>query len=456
MDTFDVIVIGTGTAGQSATFDLVAEGLKVAIIEYSDTPGGTCALRGCQAKKWFYEVAELSARCQHLQDIGIVTPPLVDWGQILAQKNKFTAKVPERTRKNLEGHGVSYFDGKAVFVDASTVMVNEQRLSADYFLIATGAEARSLPFSGNEHMSTSDEFLELQELPDRIAFIGGGFISFEFAHFAARLGSRKRDVHILEGQERVLSPFDGDMVEQLVAASEADGIRIHTNVKVAAIEKNGSEYIILCESGENFQVDMVVNGAGRIPSIDSLDLDVAGVKHSKRGIIVDEYMQSSNEGIFAAGDCVDSIQLARVADMEGHAAAQVIIAAKQGGAKKSVDYRVIPAVLFTYPQLGMLGKTEQQLKEENIRYRKSYDTRVSWPTYQRVGLQYAAYKILIDEQDHIVGAHFLLDHTTGVLNTFKQAMHDKTTIAELHRNSIISPYPSRESDIIYMLSPFLD
>ena len=133
-----------------------------------------------------------------------------------------------------------------------------------------------------------------------------------------------------------------------------------------------------------------------------------------------------------------------------------LIAAKQGGAKKSVDYRVIPAVLFTYPQLGMLGKTEQQLKEENIRYRKSYDTRVSWPTYQRVGLQYAAYKILIDEQDHIVGAHFLLDHTTGVLNTFKQAMHDKTTIAELHRNSIISPYPSRESDIIYMLSPFLD
>ncbi len=455
MDTFDVIVIGTGTAGQSAAFDLTAEGLEVAIVENSATPGGTCALRGCQAKKWFYEVAELVARCRHLQGIGITNPPQVDWRQILTEKNAFTAKVPDQTRTNLKGNGITYIDGEAVFVDKTTITVNEQHLKADFFIIATGAKTMTLPFDGNEHMLTSDDFLELQALPKRIAFIGGGFISFEFAHFAARLGSSKGNIHILEAQDRVLGPFDGDMVEQLVAASEADGIRIHTDISIVSIDKHNAEYTVVFESGEKLPVDLVVNGAGRVPNIDTLNLDAAGVKYTKRGIAVDKHMQSANEHIFAAGDCVDSVQLARVADMEGHVAAQSIIVAKQGGTKTTIDYSANPAVLFTYPQLGMLGKTEEQLKEEKKSYWKSYDTRLTWPTYQRVGLKYAAYKILVDEQDHIIGAHFLSDNTTGLLNTFKQAMLDKTPLAELHRNSIMSPYPSRESDIISMLSPLL-
>ena len=456
MDTFDVIVVGTGTAGQKAAFELAAKGLTTAIVECSDRPGGTCALRGCQAKKWFYEVAELAARCEHLQDIGITALPHVDWRQILTEKNKFTARVPEQTRTQLEEKGITFSTGTAAFVDESTITVNERRLQADYFVLASGAKTMPLPFPGNEYMLTSDDFLELQELPRRIAFVGGGFISFEFAHFAARLGSDKGNIHILEAGKKVLSPFDDDMVEQLVTSSEMDGIRIHTDVSIKAIEKNGSEYTVVCESDKNFTVDMVVNGAGRKANIDALNLDAAGVKHSKRGITVDEYMQSSNRRIFAAGDCVASVQLARVADMEGLTAARAIITARQGGTKKALDYRVVPAVLFTYPQLAMLGKTEQQLKDENIRYRKSFATQICWPTYQRVGLKYGAYKILIDEQDQIVGAHFLLDHTTGLLNTVKQAMYDKTTVTKLHDNSIMSPYPSRESDIVYMLAPLLE
>ena len=456
MNSFDCIVVGTGTAGQTAAFALAAEGLRVAIIEDSATPGGTCALRGCQAKKWFYEVAELSARCHHLQNIGVTAPPQVDWRQILTEKNAFTATIPEQTRKNLKANDITYIPGKAVFIDEYTLMADDRHLVAEYFVIATGAKTMSLPFPGNEYMLTSDDFLDLTALPPRIAFIGGGFISFEFAHFAARLGSSKGDIHILEARKRVLSPFDGDMVDQLAAASAADGIRIHTEIAIVAIEKNNAEYTIVCQSGDKFHVDMVVNGAGRTPNIDSLKLDAAGVKHSKRGITVDSYMQTSKSHIFAAGDCVDSPQLARVADMEGHTAAQSIIAEKQGGKKTAIDYRATPSVLFTYPQLGMVGKTEDQLKQENRKYWKSCDTRVNWPTYQRVGLKYGAYKILVDEQDYIIGAHFLLDNTTGLLNTFKQAMIDNMTIAELNKNSIMTPYPSRESDIIYMLRPLID
>ena len=456
MDTFDVIVVGTGTAGQTAAFDLAAKDLRVAIIEYSATPGGTCALRGCQAKKWFYEVAELAARCHHLQDIGVSAPPQVDWRQILTEKNAYTATVPEQTRKNLQANDITYIAGQATFVNENTLMADDRRLVADYFVLATGAKTMALPFPGNEHMLTSDDFLDLTALPPRIAFIGGGFISFEFAHFAARLGSSKGDIHILEAQKRVLNPFDSDMVEQLAAASAADGIRIHTDISIVAIEKNNTEYTIVCQSGANFHVDMVVNGAGRTPNIAALKLDAAGVKYSKRGITVNSYMQTSKDHIFAAGDCVDSLQLARVADMEAHTAAQAIVAEKQGGKKTAIDYRATPSVLFTYPQLGMVGKTEDQLKQENRKYWKTYDTRVNWPTYQRVGLKFGAYKILVDEQDHIIGAHFLLDNTTGLLNTCKQAMIDNITIAELNQSSIMTPYPSRESDIIYMLRPLLD
>lgn len=456
MKKFDVIVIGTGTAGQTAAFDLATEGYSVAIIECSDTPGGVCALRGCQAKKWFYEVSELAARSHHLQDIGVTAPPQVDWQQILREKNKFTSEVPENTIKNIQGNGIIFIKGRAAFVDASTVIVNGRNYAARYYIIATGAAPVNLPIDGNEYMITSDDFLELKALPKRIAFIGGGFISFEFAHFAARLGSSKGEIHILEAGDRVLSSFDGDMVRQLVQASEVEGIRTHTNITVVSIKKDGSSYTIVSESNDDLEVDLVVNGAGRAPNIASLNLQAAGVKFSKKGITVARNMKTSNDSIFAIGDCAESLQLARIADMEAHVAARTIIAAKEGGVSAGIDYSATPAVLFTYPQLGMLGRTEEQLKEENIRYWKSYDTQLSWPTYRRVGLKYAAYKILVDEHNHILGAHFLSDNTTGLLNTFKQAMIDKTPITVLHENSIMSPYPSRESDIVYMLNPLIE
>ncbi|MCA1793157.1 MAG: hypothetical protein LC660_04650 [Desulfobacteraceae bacterium] len=121
-----------------------------------------------------------------------------------------------------------------------------------------------------------------------------------------------------------------------------------------------------------------------------------------------------------------------------------------------MDYTTVPAVLFTYPQLGMVGKTEETLKQENIPYWKSHDTDLSWPTYRRIGMKHAAYKILVDENNCILGAHFLGDNTTGLLNTFKQAMIDKTPVTKIRENNIMAPYPSRESDILYMLDPLID
>jgi glutathione reductase (NADPH) len=456
MESFDVIVIGTGTAGQTAAHDLAAEGYRVAIAENSQTPGGVCALRGCQAKKWFYETMETVARSRHLLGKGITEPPRFSWEQIQTEKTRFTSKIPESTLAGLKGSDIVYLPGQAQFVDAQVLRIGDNTYKTRYVIIAAGAIPGKLPISGAGHLITSDAFLDLTVLPPRIAFIGGGFISFEFAHFAARLGSRSGNIHILETADRPLGPFDQDLVTQLVRASEADGISVHTGVTVSGVSKKEGGYTVDFESRPPLEVDLVVNSAGRMPNIEPLCLEAAGIAASKKGIDVDASMRTSIPTIFAIGDCARTVMLARVADMEAHVAARAVMALENGTDLPVMDYTAVPAVLFTYPQLGMVGKTEDTLREENTPYWKSYDTDLGWPTYQRIGMKHAAYKILVDETGHILGAHFLGDHTTGLVNAFKQAMIDKTSVRKLRQDHIMAPYPSRESDILYMLDPLLD
>jgi glutathione reductase (NADPH) len=456
MERFDVIVIGTGTSGQTAALELAAEGLSVAVIEASDTPGGVCALRGCQPKKYFYEVAEVMAKSMHLHGLGIMRQPAANWADIAAAKNKFTAQIPDHTVANLKGSGITYISGKAVFKDSSHITVGESVLRADYIVIGSGAEPMQLPFDGSEHLLTSADFLALDHLPQRLAFVGGGFISFEFAHFAARINDTPREITILEVSEQPLGPFDKDMVDQLVQASTADAITIRCEVDITAVEKSGDEFIIHFKNDAPLSADLVINGAGRAPAIDDLNLEAAGVSHSRKGIDVDQALRSSVETIFAVGDCADSIQLARIADREGFIAARNILAARGEGEEEKISYAEVPTVLFTYPQLAMIGKTEEQLIEEKVRYWKSMETELSWPTYRRVGLRRAAFKILVDERDLLLGAHILSDNATGIINTFRLAMLHRIDIRQLRQDAVMSPYPSRESDMIYMLDPLVE
>ncbi|MGI9537787.1 MAG: dihydrolipoyl dehydrogenase family protein [Desulfocapsaceae bacterium] len=455
MQTFDVVVIGAGTGGQTAALELAVEGLSVAVVEQSNTPGGICALHGCQPKKYFYEVAEIAAKSDHLEGLGITGLPRTSWSQISAAKNKLTAGVPENTVANLKGNNITYLKGTASFENRNRIWVGEEQLEAEFFIIATGAQPMQLPIEGSEHLLTSNEFLALEALPPRLVFVGGGFISFEFAHFAARLNNHTTETTILEVMERPLGPFDGDMVQQLVAASAHDGINVQCGVKISAIEKKGDGFVVRLDDGEPINADLVINGAGRVPALEALQLDKAGVGFSRKGIHVDKGMRSSVETIFAVGDCADTLQLARVADREALGAVNNILSAKGEGEQVQISYKEAPAVLFTYPQLAMVGKTEDQLKAEQIRYWKSTDTNLGWPTYRRIGLRHAAYKILVDENDLILGAHILSDNATGLINTFRMAMLHDIDIRKLRQDAILSPYPSRESDMLYMLDPLV-
>jgi glutathione reductase (NADPH) len=431
------------------------KGLRVAVVEKSDRPGGTCALAGCQPKKWFYEAAETIAKARHLEGKGIIAAPEGSWTQVLEQKRQFTSSIPEGTVQNFQKAGIDLVVGTAVVLDDTTLSVDGEKIQAKFFVLATGAKPMELPIEGMEHVITSDEFLELSELPPSILFIGGGFISFEFAHFAARLGSANQRSVILEVSDRPLGTFDAEMVELLAAASKAEGIDVRSSVDIEAIEKHAKGFSVRTANSGSFETDLVVHGAGRVPDLATLSLNAAGVEYSKRGISVDQTLRTANRRIFAVGDCAATIQLARVADEEAHVAADNILAELGRGREAIMDYRAVPAVLFTYPQFAMVGKTEENIKQDVQTYRKSFAKNLNWPTYQRVGLKDAAYKILIDTKNQILGAHILSDHAAGMINTIKQAMLHQTTVDELYQQTIVSPYPTRESDLSYMLKPLL-
>jgi glutathione reductase (NADPH) len=455
MPAYDVVVVGSGSGGQTAAYTLKEYGLSVALVENSPRPGGVCALAGCQAKKWFYEASELVGRARHLEGKGLTRLPKMNWSAVRDEKRAFTDPIPEGTVKGLEGSGIDYFAATAAFRDPDTLVVDGEVLEARFYVLATGAHPMPLPFEGAEHLITSSDFLELDNLPPRLVFVGGGFISFEFAHFAARLGPAESTT-ILEVAPRPLGPFDAEMVDHLVAASREEGIAIHTAVEPTVIEKRGNGFAVHVKGGDVFEADLVVHGAGRAPSIESLQLDKGGVDYSRRGIAVDSEMRTSNSRVFAVGDCADTIQLARVADYEAYVAAKNILAAIEGGEGAAVDHRAVPTILFTYPQYAMVGATEEALKEKGLRYYKTADKGLSWPTYRRVGLQQAAYKVLVDEDSQVLGAHIISDNAAGLIEIFKEAMLDRRSAEDLFWRSVMTPYPSRESDIIYMLKPFFE
>lgn len=456
MKSYDTVIIGSGTAGQTAAYELIQHGRSVAVVEKSDQAGGTCALAGCQAKKYFYEGAELAAKSAHLMEKGIRSLPQVNWGDFLRQKNRFTAKVPENTIAGLKKNNIDVIFGTARFINDRHIKVDGQKVAAKHFIIASGARPRPLPIKGAQYMTTSRQFLDLASLPQQIVFIGGGFISFEFAHFASHMcKSDVRQTTILQSGPKPLKQFDNEMVSHLVDASKDAGIDIHTGVTISSIDKTGEQFRVIIGDGHEFTADMVVHGAGRIADIEDLDLERAGVKYSSKGIATNAFMQTTNEYVYAVGDCAHTVQLARVADLEALVAAHTILG-RQEGPIRQMDYTAVPSVLFTYPHYAMVGETEQALQDTGIEYVKSAGQNLGWPTYRRIGMRRAAYKILAEPRGLILGAHMISDNATGIINTIRMAMLNRVRVADLHYQSVAAPYPSRESDLTYMLKPLAE
>lgn len=280
---YDLIAIGSGTAGSAAATKCAEAGWKVAVVD--DRPfGGTCALRGCDPKKILRRGAEIVDSARLLQGKGVDPGTLsIEWPALTEYKRGFTAPMSQRIENGLKAAGVDTLHGRASFTGPDRLDVDGTSFTASRLLIGTGAKPRRLDFPGSEHLVDSTAFMELEKLPQRILFVGGGFISFEFAHIAARAGAR---VTIVTHGRRPLRGFDPDLVDLLIARSAEIGIDIRTDTSVQRIKATGPDYHIdISHDGrtDTLDVDLVVHGAGREPDLVDLSLEAADVAYDAHG-----------------------------------------------------------------------------------------------------------------------------------------------------------------------------
>jgi glutathione reductase (NADPH) len=448
--TVDLIVLGTGSAAQSAAYPCREAGWSVVVVDYQPY-GGTCQLRGCDPKKVLVGISELVDWSRRMQGQGVSAPGLaLTWPEMMRFKRTFTDPVPASMEKSFVSAGITTVHGRARFVDRTTLRVGEETLVGRHVVIATGARHAPLGIAGEEYLTTSTGFLELDALPRRIAFVGGGYIAMEFAHVAARAGAQ---VHILHRGNRPLERFDADLVGQLVQATRDLGVDVQVRTTVEAIEQRGDELIVHVRAGDETRevaADLVVHAAGRVPEIDDLDLAAARVARAEKGgVSVNDFLQSvSNPAVYAAGDAVASggFPLTPVAGMQGGIVATNLLE----GNTRIPDYAGIPSVVFTTPPLARVGLDEAAARAQGLRFTTRHEDTSGWYSSRRVALTHTGFKTLVEEgTERILGAHLLGLHAEEVINLFALAIRTGLPVRTLRE--MVYAYPTSASDISYML-----
>ena len=448
MKNYDLFVIGAGVAGMTIASKAAKNGLNVGITDKQQY-GGTCALRGCDPKKVLIGPTEASYHAGHLIGKGINQQPEINWPDLMDFKQEIIEDMPSQIEAGFKTQGIDMYHEAASFLSENILSVGEKEIKADKIVIATGARPRTLEFPGAEFAMTSTDFLDLPEMPESLLFIGGGYIGFEFAHIAARAGA---EVTIVHRSKKPLKNFEEDIVSHLIEASEDLGINLVLETEVCGIEKIDAGYKVKGNyKGEYrfFGADLVVNSAGRVPDISELNLDKAGVEFNQRGIIVNEYLQSStNPGVYAAGDvaATEGLPLTPVSTLEGYLAADNII---EPGANK-VEYPPIPTVVFTLPTMAAVGLTETRADAEGYDYKVNYQDASGWFNAKRQQVPAYAFKVIIDKDtDTILGAHLIGPNAEEVINLF--ALYIKTGLEVTEIKKMVFTYPTLASDIKYML-----
>jgi glutathione reductase (NADPH) len=446
---FDAIVIGTGSAAGTVASRCRAAGWSVVMIDKQPV-GGTCALRGCDPKKVLVGAAAAVDQARAFAGKGVRAGGLaIDWTELARFKRTFTDPLPDKRKAALERAGIDVIAGTARFVGPSAIAVGSDVFEARRaIVIAAGSRPATLPIEGREHLATSDEFLNLPALPASVAFVGGGYISFEFAHVAARAGARAT---ILHRGARPLSQFDPDLVDRLVASTRGAGIDVRLRTDVCSIEMTGGvRHVVFHEPAgtARLDTDLVVHGAGRVPDIDDLALNTGGVQFSLDGIRVSERLQSvSNPLVWAAGDCAatDGPALTPVAGYEG----RVVAANLLESIPTAAEYEAIPSVVFTIPPLAAVGLTEAGARARDLEFSARLQDTSSWYSSRRLAEAFSGSKVLVEHgTGRILGAHLLGPHADETINLFALAMRAGVTADRFKQ--VLWAYPTHASDTPYM------
>jgi glutathione reductase (NADPH) len=424
--------------------------MTVLVIE-SRQLGGTCALRGCNPKKVLVHAAEL------IDHVRLADGRLVDaggaritWENLLQFQQSFVRPVPDRTQETYSKLGIETIIGQPRFVDTQSLTVGDRRVSAGRIAICTGSRPRPLAFPGSDLLTASDGFLTMPAMPRRLVFVGGGYISMEFAHIAARCGA---EVTVIEHNQRPLKGFEPHLVDMLVQHSQDIGIDLKLNASVNSVARQGSAFEVkFAREGAESSViaDMVVHGAGRVPSTEGLDLKAGNVESDDTGIKVNEYMQSvSNSHVYAAGDVVASSQpkLTPVANQQGRAVQKNLIA---GENTHRPEYGVVPRVAFTVPPIASIGLSENEADQKGIKYDVRVGDLSDRGSLRRACASVAGHRVLIEQDTgRIIGAHLLGADAAETINLFALAMKFNLTAADV--KSTLLAFPTNAADVRSMV-----
>jgi glutathione reductase (NADPH) len=447
MRTYDLIIIGTGTAAQVAAARVRKAGRSVAVIDHRPF-GGTCALRGCDPKKMLVSGAEAVDWARRMRSRGVHGNLQIDWKELIAFKRSFTDPVPRKQEESFAAQGIDAFHGLARLTAGDSIDADGTLLKGRHLLLASGARPAPLGFPGEQHAITSDRFMELEHLPERIVMVGGGYIAAEFSHVAARAGAR---VTILQRGERMLPRFDPDLVGWLIPKFRELGIDVRVGHEVKAIEQTGTEYHVQAHASSGavmISADLVVHAAGRVPDLADLDLAAGDVAVKNGRLVLNEYLQSiSNPLVYAAGDAAaKGPPLTPVSSEDGKIVAANILE----GNHDSPDYRGVPSVAFTLPPIAAVGLSEQAAVAQFSKLCVKSASVPEWYSARRLGESVYGYKTLVDANtDRLVGAHLVGPHADEVINLFGLTIRHGLAVNDL--KSTIFAYPTGASDIGSML-----
>ena len=446
MSQFDVTIIGSGPGGYVSAIRCAQLGFKTAIIEKYATLGGTCLNVGCIPSKALLASSHHYEELQHFADHGIEVSGevKVNLEKMIARKQAVVDQTSGGVKFLMDKNNITVFNGVGSFESATSVKVTKADGSSEIIeskniIIATGSKPSSLPFIklDKDRIITSTEALKLKEVPKHLVIIGGGVIGIELGQVYLRLGAQ---VSVVEFMDRIIPGMDASLSKELTKVLKKQGMKFYTSHKVQSVERAGDVVTVKAENAKGeiitLEGDYSLVSVGRRPYTDGLNAEKAGVKVTERGQIeVNDHLQTSAANIYAIGDVVRGAMLAHKAEEEGVMVAEII-----AGQKPHIDYNLIPGVVYTWPEVAAVGKTEEQLKAEGIEFKSG-----SFP-FKALGRARAGgdtdgfVKILADAKtDEVLGVHMIGARCADLIAEAVTAMEFRASAEDISRMSHAHP-----------------
>lgn len=447
MSTYDVVIIGSGPGGYVAAIRCAQLGLKTAIIEKYSTLGGTCLNVGCIPSKALLDSSHhYDDAVKHFEEHGIeITGEVkVNLEQMMSRKSTVVSQTCDGVKFLMDKNKVDVYEGIGSFKDATHIIVDkteggQETLEAKHTIIATGSKPSNLPFINldKERIITSTEALKLKEIPKHMVVIGGGVIGLELGQVYKRLGA---EVTVVEYMDRIIPTMDSALSKELNKVLKKQGMKINASHKVKSVERNGDEITIKADDKKGneveFKADYCLVAVGRRPFTDGLNVDAAGIEMGERGMIaVNDHLQTNVKNIYAIGDVVRGAMLAHKAEEEGTMVAELI-----AGQKPHINYNLIPGVVYTWPEVSAVGKTEEELKEAGVDYKEGKFPMRALGRSRASGDTDGFVKILTDAKtDEVLGVHMIGARVADLIAEAVTAMEFRASAEDIARMSHAHP-----------------